>query len=205
MTSEVRSPRSHSNRRSRWLKLIVGIVVAAIVGWLTYATVHILAPAQGQLQKSTDAVVSLAPQPDRLPLAQQQIDNGNAETLVVSYFDHDPLNYSTDTSDAPLKDYCNSEASYTIICFTPEENATIGEAYEIASLAKEHSWKSLTIATDTTHAFRTRFIFEQCLGDEVDLNVVIAYTDLTPWERIWQAAYENAAFWKAAWQTTLRC
>ena len=205
---------SHSNvaggrfkPRRLGLKIAGGVVSVLIIGWIVYATVNILNPSQGELQTRSDAVVSLAPQSHRLPTAQQLISNGVADTLVISYFDHDPLNLDPGASaDAvPLHAYCESEASYEIICFTPEENATIGEAYAIAAMARERSWESLTVVTDTTHVFRTRFILDRCLSGEFDLNVVVAERELTTPELAWHAVYENAAFFKAAWQATWRC
>lgn len=189
------------------LKVAGGVVAAALIAWFFYATVNILNPSQGELQARSDAVVSLAPQSHRLPTAQQLISDGVADTLVISYFDHDPLNFGSGASvDAvPLHAYCESEAFYEIVCFTPEENATIGEAYAIASMAREQSWLSLTVVTDTTHAFRTRFILDRCLGDDFDVNVVVAERELAASEKAWHIVYENAAFFKAAWQATWRC
>lgn len=189
------------------MKIASGVVSAVLIGWFIYATVNILNPSQGELQTRSDAVVSLAPQSHRLPTARQLIGNGVADTLVISYFDHDPLNFGSGASgDAlPLQAYCESEASYEIVCFTPEENATIGEAYAIAGMATEQSWHSLTVVTDTTHAFRTRFIFDRCLGDDFDVNVVVVERELTASEKAWHVVYENAAFFKAAGQATWRC
>lgn len=207
MTSEASGTGIRARSRRRVWKIIIGVTAASIISWFVYATVNILNPAQGQLQTRSDAVVSLAPQIHRLPLAQQLIDGGVSDTLVISYFDHDPLNLTSDasTEGLPLQTYCESESSHTIFCFTPEENATIGEAYEIAAIAEEHSWNSLTVVTDTSHVFRVRFIFEQCLGEGLDVNVVFTTRDLTVSEWAWHAAYENAAFFKAAWQTVQRC
>lgn len=189
------------------LKIAGGVVSAMFIGWFIYATVNILNPTQGKLHNRSDAVVSLAPQSHRLPIAQRLIGSGVADTLVISYFDHDSLNFDSDNSaDAmPLHAYCESKASYKIMCFTPEENATIGEAYAIADMAREQSWQSLTVVTDTTHVFRTRFILERCFSGDFDLNVVVAERELTASEKVWHVVYENAAFFKAAWQTAWRC
>ncbi|HEY4577810.1 MAG TPA: hypothetical protein VIG67_08165 [Yaniella sp.] len=189
------------------IKLVGAAVMVVLIGWLIYATVNILHPTQGQLQGRSDAVVSLAPQTHRLSTAQELIGNGMAETLMISYYDHDPLNGSSGASEASglLSTYCDSDPEYEILCFTPEENATIGEAYAISNTAHQRSWESLTVVTDTTHAFRTRFILNSCLGNDFDINVVVAERDLSASELAWHAVYENAAFAKAAWQTTWRC
>lgn len=193
--------------RSRRWWLLLGVVGALIVGWLVYTTVNILNPSQGDLDARSDAVVTLAPQYHRLPTAQQLIEDGVADTLVISYFDHDPLNSHLDPSagSMPLRDYCEAEVSHAIVCFTPEENATIGEAYAIAELGSQRSWDSLTVVTDTTHVFRTRYIVDRCLGDDFQLNVVVADRELSAAELAWHTLYENAALVKAMWQVAGRC
>lgn len=204
MASNSSAPVKRRRSVRRKFMVVGGVVAALVAGWVVYATVNILNPSQGDLEAHRDAVVSLAPQGHRLPVAQQLVADGIADTLVISYFDHDPLNHGSNTSEfAPLHAYCDSDAK--IVCFTPEENATIGEAYAIAGLAREHGWESLTIVTDTTHVFRTRFILEQCLGDEFDVNVVVAARELGRADQAWWAVYENAAFLKAVWQTSWRC
>lgn len=186
-----------------------------LVSWFVYATVNILSPAQGDRHTPRDAVVSLAPQTHRLAAAQQLVRDGIGDILVISYFDHDPLNYlahdplnlrSGEAAEAPpLQNYCETLQEYRTVCFTPEENATIGEAYAIAQLAQDQTWESLIIVTDPTHAFRTRFIFDQCLGDDLDITVVVSDRDLEPSDRLWRATYENAAMVKAMWETLWHC
>lgn len=207
MTSNSRLPGERSRPRRRGLKIFGGVMAAVVIGWLIYATVNILSPSQGQLQTQSDAVVSLAPQHARLPLAQQLVSEGVADTLVISYFAHDPMNHDPEASEdaVPLSAYCGSDPADGVICFTPEEDATIGEVAALADMAKEQSWSSLTVVTDEFHTFRTRFIFEQCLGDDLAVNVVFTELDLGLSERARYVVYENAAFLKAAWQTVTRC
>lgn len=207
MTSDSTATRGHRKPKRRGLKIIGGLAAAVLVGWFVYATVNVVSPSQGQLQARSDAVVSLAPQFHRLPLAEVLVSDGVAGTLVISFFQHDRVNIDSEVSGepVPLATYCEPDASPGVMCFTPEENATIGEAYAIADMAEAQSWDALTIVTDPYHAFRTRFIFEQCLGDEVDVNVVFDDRDLTARQWVWHVVYENAAFLKAAWQTTVRC
>lgn len=207
MTSRSKDAAESSKPRRLSLKVAGGVVGALVLGWLIYATVNILHPAQGNLDARSDAVVSLAPQFHRLPVAQELIQAGVADTLVISYFDHDPLNFDLDASvgSMPLQDYCEAEASFEIVCFTPEENATIGEAYAVAEMGVERSWESLTVVTDTTHVFRTRYILDRCLGASFDTNVVVAERELDASEVAWHTMYENAAFIKAVWQAAWRC
>lgn len=200
------TPPSAKPRRMR-LKMIGSLVAVLISGWFIYASVHIVYPVQGDLQIRSDAVVSLAPQYDRLPMAQQLVDDGVANKLVISYFDHDALNGGLDAnSELPtLSSFCDPEASQEIICFTPEENATIGEAYAVSKIAGEESWDSITVVTNSYHTFRTRFIFERCLGNDLAVNVVYVDRDYKVSRWVWHVVYENAAYFKAVWQVMTRC
>jgi len=187
----------------RGLKLAGGVVAALAAGWFVYATVNIVSPSQRELDKRVDAVVSLAPQYYRLPLAQQLVADGVADTLAVSYFDHDtsriPLNGTGEP--VPLAQHCELEH---VVCFRPAD-ATAGEAVALAKMASSESWQSLTVVTNQHHAFRTRFIFDRCLGEQVDVNVVYAQRDYGLGGTAWRVVYENAAMFKALYDVTFRC
>lgn len=207
MTSNSMGRGERRRPRRRGIKIVSSVTAVVVIGWLLYASLNILNPTQGDTQARSDVVVSLAPQENRLPLAKQLVSDGVADTLVVSYFAHDPMNNIAAASEdvAPLSTYCEPEATDGVLCFTPEEDATIGEVHALADMAKEHSWESLTVVTDGFHTFRTRFIFDQCLGDDLEINVVFADGELSVSQQIWHVVYENAAFLKAAWQTATRC
>lgn len=202
--SKVRRGRSRRKGRT-----VVALAVIAVVGWLVYTTVNILAPAQGERTAPVDALISLAPQQHRLPLAQELIAAGASDTLLISYFDHDPMNDLPPAGQQDdvksLAEQCDADADSRIMCFTPEEDATIGEVHAIEAIAHEHSWGRITVVTDSFHAFRTRYLFNQCMPDDIEVNVVFAKLDMGPAQRAWRAVYENAAFVKALWQTTTRC
>ena len=53
------------------------------------------------------------------------------------------------------------------ICFEPVPENTVGEARNVAELAERHGWDHVTVATSDFHTSRTRFLFRQCLGDDV--------------------------------------
>lgn len=170
-------------------------------------SINIVSPVQGDLQSRSDAVVSLAPQTHRLPLAEQLVEGGNANTLVISYFPGDVSIGHASAADTrvPVSDYCEPAGRQGILCFTPEESATIGEARAVRDIVQAESWDSLIVVTDQYHAFRTRFIFEQCLGSDVDVNVVFFERDLSVARWGWHIAYENVGFLKAVFQTTFGC
>ncbi|MDN5912732.1 MAG: hypothetical protein L0K46_05130 [Yaniella sp.] len=207
MTASSTRTRPQTQRTRGSLKIVGGLLVALLAVWVLFASIHIVSPSQGELHTRSDAVVTLAPQAHRLPLAEQLVEEEVADTLVISYFPDDVSRGGSGAADdpVPVSNYCESGGREGIKCFTPEEAATIGEAYSISGIVAAQSWDSLTVVTSEYHAFRTRFIFDQCLGDDVDVNVVFADRDLSVGQWGYHIVYENAAFLKAAWQTTFRC
>lgn len=200
-------------RLMRKLKIISGIVVALVVAWFIFASVNISRPPQGDVEARTDAVASLSPPPYRLPLAEDLFAQGHADHLLISYVPVDPRHFNAEWVAAwePAEEHCEEkpEEENNISCFTPEEISTRGEAHAIREVAETESWDSITVVTSRHHVFRTRFIFEQCLGDAVDVNVVFPEPDLsletTEGSWGWYLLYENVAFFKALYETTVRC
>src|SRR5690625_7935580 len=103
MTSKSVQAAERPRRRRRAWKIVGGVTAVVLVGWLVYASVNIVAPRQGNLQAQSDAVVSLAPQEQRLPTAQQLIADDVAGTLLISYFGHDPMNNDAASTDGDRK------------------------------------------------------------------------------------------------------
>lgn len=68
-----------------------------------------------------------------------------------------------------------------MVCFR-HADATAGEANALAEMARDESRASLTVVTNQHHAFLTRFIFDRCLGEQVDVNVVYAHRDYGFWD-----------------------
>ena len=60
---------------------------------------------------------------------------------------------------------CGSEA----LCIDPVPETTAGEARTIATLANERGWESVTVATSRFHTTRSRLLFRQCFGDQVQV------------------------------------
>ncbi|MDN6358635.1 MAG: hypothetical protein L0K38_13215 [Yaniella sp.] len=207
MTASSTRTRPQIQRTRGGLKVVSGLVVALLAAWVLFASINIVSPSQGASQTRSDAVVSLAPQAHRLPLAEQLVAEDVADTLVISYFRDDVSGGGSGAAadPVPVSDYCASGGREGIKCFTSEETTTIGEAYSVREMVSAESWDSLTVVIDQYHAFRTRFIFEQCLGDEVDVNVVFSDRDLNVAQWGYHLVYENAAFVKAALQTAVRC
>jgi len=100
---------------------IVGGITATMIGcWVLYGTINIVFPSQGRLQNHNDVVVSLAQQSHRLPLAEQLVEGGDADTLVISYFPGDVSvgNAGAGEPQVPVSDYCEPAGREGILCFT---------------------------------------------------------------------------------------
>lgn len=55
------------------------------------------------------------------------------------------------------------------ICFDPLPENTAGEAENVARMAEQEGWDHVVVATSRFHTSRSRFLFEQCLGDDVSV------------------------------------
>lgn len=186
---------------------LIALAVLVIVGliWIIYATTRILFPGHGDIE-SADAVVSLAPSSDRLPLALELYEAGAGGALVVSTSARaEPADVSAGERESREYRLCVENLDPNIQCFVASPNTTLGEALSVRDLAAEHSWKSVTVVTSKYHAFRTGFIFRQCLGPEIEVNVVYAESGLGKRDWVFHIAYENAAFVKALFETRAHC
>ena len=197
-----------TRRPVRKLKIIGGITATLVIGWLLFVTLNVLYPSQGDLESPSDAVVSLSPQHYRLPLAEEIWSNTGTNTLVISYVEPGlgPFErYTPPQLPDAVVEYCQMEPRDDVVCLPPEEISTIGEAFSVNDLAAEQSWDSITVVTSKWHTFRTRFLFNQCIDGDVDVNIVYPESEMSAEQWGWYVAYENAAFIKALYEGTFRC
>lgn len=186
---------------------LVAVAVLVIVGliWTIHATTRILFPWHGDT-KYADAVVSLAPSSDRIPLALELYEAGVGGALVVSTSARaESADVSAGERESLEYRLCVENLDPSIQCFVASPSTTLGEALSVRDLAAEHSWKSVTVVTSKYHAFRTDFIFKQCLGPETEVNVVHAESELGKRDWLFHIAYENAALVKAFFETRAHC
>ncbi|HEY8103888.1 MAG TPA: YdcF family protein [Gaiellaceae bacterium] len=117
---------------------------------------------------TADAVMVLAGQDNRLPVAVELVRQGVAPVLVIS----DGL----DRSWPEANRLCREGDPERVICIRPEPYTTRGEARLAGRLARERNWDSLVVVTSRFHLFRTRLLFERCFHG--DLAVVGARNPL---------------------------
>ena len=191
----------------RKLKILSGITATLVIGWLLFVSLNVMYPSQGDLESPRDAVVSLSPQDYRLPLAEEVFANTGTNTLVISYVEPGAGRFGDYAPPLPeaVVEYCDVDTPEDVVCLTPVEISTIGEAFAVNDLAKEQSLDSITVVTSKWHTFRTRFLFSQCIDDDVDVNFVYPESDMTTKQWAAYLAYENAAIFKALYEGLVRC
>ncbi|GAA2239717.1 hypothetical protein GCM10009851_26380 [Herbiconiux moechotypicola] len=97
------------------------------------------------------------------------------------------------------KEACARNWSMNVICFTPRNATTEGEAQSAGWRAEKEGWRSMLVVTAKFHVARARFIFDRCSSDPVYLVATRTRIPITEW--LMQFVYQPAAFAKAAVST----
>ena len=170
------------NRRHTWL-IAVAIILALMLSWLAFCFVTFSHPTLDQPTKA-DAIVVLG-QPDLAALAkaQQLIDDGIADQLVLAI----PHGASPQCADPP--------DGVTVHCFVPDPSTTQGDARGIGKLAREYEWTDLVVITWTSHISRSRMLIERCFAGELQMTDYPRRMSVTGW--LAEYAYQSGAFVKA--------
>lgn len=136
----------------RPLLLICLIALAA----LAVASVPLFILYDDDRVAKADAVLVLAGQKKRLPVALELVERGVAPVLVIS----DGL----DPRWTQANRLCRFGDPERILCPRPEPYSTRGEARLAARLARERGWDSLVVVSSRFHLFRARLLFERCFA-----------------------------------------
>lgn len=141
----------------RPLLLIALIALAA----LAVASVPLFIFYDDDSVAKADAVMVLAGEKRRLPIALELVERGVAPVLVIS----DGL----DPRWTQANRLCRFGDPVRIVCVRPDPYSTRGEARLAARLAQKHGWDSLIVVTSRFHLFRARTLFERCFDGRLDL------------------------------------
>lgn len=147
-----------SRRRARRITLIALATIATLfITWLAFAIRIVVFPTQ-DVAEPADAIVVIGPTTQwRQDYAKRLADDGIADTVAL-------MTSSTDLDNA----YCAPGAiAPETICFRPDPFTTQGEATWVRDQAEARGWDSIVVITMDAHIERARFIFAQCLGDDV--------------------------------------
>ncbi len=101
-----------------------------------------------------DAVIVLAGEKRRLPVALELVERGVAPLLVIS----DGL----DPTWTQANRLCRFGDPEEVVCVRPEPYSTRGEARLAAQLGRQRGWDSIVVVTSQFHLFRARKLFERC-------------------------------------------
>lgn len=112
-------------------------------------------------ETKADAVMVLAGDKRRLPVALELVERGVAPVLVIS----DGL----DPRWTQANRLCRFGDSDRILCVRPDPYSTRGEARLAARLARERDWDSLVVVSSRFHLLRARTLFERCFDGRLDL------------------------------------
>ena len=199
---------SKQKTKARRFRFAVCLALAIVASWLIFVTSNVVAPAQSEPSDNIDAVVSLAPQHDRLMTAEHIFLHSSASRFLVSYFPNDRYLAGPGTGEEALEfveTYCTYADAVFVTCATPEHASTLGEASMINAEADAGSWESMTVVTSKYHAFRTRLILDRCVDTDLHVDVVFSEVDLNTALWLRYIIYENAAYVKAQVETLFRC
>jgi uncharacterized SAM-binding protein YcdF (DUF218 family) len=160
--------------RVRWgfiigtLSLLTTLFMVAS-GWFVWDTLQAIRnPPVDALADRTDAVAVFAGGTKRLEVGLQLVEEGRAPVLLLN---------STDSLAMDLRWCDEGVVAVEVICVTPSDDSTRGEARSFASLAKERGWTRLVGVTDDYHTHRARLWLNRCFPGEV---IMAAYDWATP-------------------------
>lgn len=181
-------------------------VLVLAAGWVGLVSLNVMFPRHGA-EGRYDVIVSLAPSDMRLPVALELFASGDvSDRLAISWFESNArLGEEVSPWLEQQTEVCANNRDLRVVCFEPVAVSTLGEALAFRDIVVANGWTRVLLVTDRTHAFRARYVFEQCMPDGVEVDVEVAPTDITPanWWR--ELVYENGAILKAIWQSNLRC
>jgi hypothetical protein len=168
---DVRSP------ASRWRVA----AAAAVVLFSIVTAILFVFPAKGSATHA-DAVVVLDDTVGlRRAKAIKAVTAGVASNLVISHHADRP-------QDCPA-----NIANVTVVCFSPTDDTTKGEAAGFARIAKEHGWTSLIFVTDPPHVARSKWLISRCFPGK--LGAITTRVSTVDWPI--RVVYEWAALSKA--------
>ncbi|MDO5500033.1 MAG: hypothetical protein Q4F67_10185 [Propionibacteriaceae bacterium] len=175
--------------RSRALKTAATVSLAALTVWGVAAVWAFRFPRTDPLG-DTDAYYVLASSGGISALRSVYRWLPEGKPLLVSVAEKD--------KDFPLYRYACAEPGLDITCVHPDPVSTQGEAHNLARVARERGWRSVTVISQRSHMTRARVLMKRCWDGEVRMVA----RDVQVGPRVWLRAlvYESGAMVKT-WLT----
>ncbi|MHB8059709.1 MAG: YdcF family protein [Gaiellaceae bacterium] len=144
---------------------LVQIALSLLSIWLVFALYLFVWPRRDRPHRAAAIIVLAGDEEHRLPRALELARSGVAPVLVVS---------DGARSDwAPARELCAQprRRGFRVVCFRPAPYSTRGEARGALRLVERYHWRSLLVVTSTYHVYRSRLLFERCLGGRARVYV----------------------------------
>lgn len=138
------------------------LAAAAALVLLAVLTVPVLILASDDEVRPADAIVALAGDEQRLPVAADLARRGVATLVLVSEDEGDP---------ARVEACARGGEGFSVECFRADPYSTRGEMRQARLVAETRGWERIVVVTSRFHVRRTRMLFERCLDADV---VVVA-------------------------------
>jgi uncharacterized SAM-binding protein YcdF (DUF218 family) len=170
-------------RGVRWTIIALGVLVVILT---LVALPYTVFPESTAIPREVDAVIVLAGgQGERLDRALASMDRAvgpPASLLLLSNgaAEGDSGARAAGRGHQPRADeLCGTaRGSYSVACFTPVPNTTLGEARAVARMSAAQGWETVAVVTSTYHVTRARRLLERCFDGDVQ---VVAATPDYPW------------------------
>ncbi len=158
MASTVASRRSGFRVMMASAAILVVLLVTALGIFSWTAVQGIRHPPVDQLPARSDAVVVFAGETGRFELGRDLVEAGVAPVLVLNMtgLPDDGANWCDDTNE-----------DFTVICLTPLDRGTRGEARAFGALAAGNGWETIIGVTGDYHTQRSRLLLGRCFSGEI--------------------------------------
>lgn len=166
-------------------RFLIAVSTALVLGliWTGVAFRYFVRPMI-EPERPTEVVYVLGSDGMRTPVAFDLVDRGLADTVVLS---------ATIGADPP--ECVTGYRGHQVLCVQPYPWTTQGEAMQLARLARQYNWHSVTVVTHQAHITRARVLVQRCYPGET--RFVEAGWYRLP-VRVWQLFYESLGMAKVA-------
>lgn len=175
--------------RALWKLVLVGLAVL-----LAWPIAPIFTPLKITPQPS-DVILVLGPAtPTRLALADNMIEAGYSDFLLISAAEEGP------GRSIPMTPMCSTPSNFRVYCKQSLPFTTQGEIGMLEALAQKNGWDSAIIVTDTAQVSRARLYAGRCFSGRA-----VVLSDGSPMsmaDAAQEYVYQSAGFAKALLITT---